>query len=148
MQVVFLKKFLRLDRQARPPTLQSVLALRLAVVLAVSSLLLGAFALPAAAADRGFEPPRTQVAAQEGEGAQDEGGSSLVSRATDPVVVWSLVGLGVFAAAMGALYFFKREVGAFPENPSWVAPISIMQSSTFPDEGDFGDAAPGHGTGH
>jgi hypothetical protein len=78
-------------------------------------------------------------AAQEAGPSEDSPGD-----AWGEVVIWGVFGLGIFALAGGALYFFKRQVGGFPENPSWVAPITIMRSKDLPDEGDFGDQSPSH----
>ncbi|WP_322795641.1 hypothetical protein [Tepidiforma sp.] len=68
----------------------------------------------------------------------------LVQAATDvlPAVTWSLLAAGVFCLVLGILYLLKRQVGGFPENPSWVAPISIMRSRDLPAEDDSHD---GHG---
>jgi hypothetical protein len=54
-----------------------------------------------------------------------------------PMVIWSLVGIGVAVAVGGTFYLLKRRIGGFPANPSWVAPISIEPSSTFPE--DYGN---------
>lgn len=62
-------------------------------------------------------------------GAGDGGGTDIST-----VVIWSLVGVGVFMLALGILYLFKRQVGGFPENPLWVAPISITRSRDLPSE--------------
>lgn len=64
-----------------------------------------------------------------------------------PVVLWSLAGAAVFAVVLGVLYLLKRQVGGFPENPEWVAPISIMRSRDLPADDDthgHGDAHGGH----
>ena len=116
---------------------------RFAVRLLLLTVLCGAIAAPAAAlaAQQDPGPHRQVVAAQEAQ-PQDGGGNSGLGSA----VIWSLVGIGIFAVALGAFYYFKRQVGGFPENPSWVAPITIMPSKDFPDEADFGEpATPGHG---
>lgn len=57
-------------------------------------------------------------------------------------VLWSLAGVAVFAVGLGVLYLLKRQVGGFPENPDWVAPISIMRSRDLPAEDSDGH---GHG---
>lgn len=66
-----------------------------------------------------------------------------------PVALWTflaVVGAGLIG---GVLYLFKRRIGAFPKNPAWVAPITIMRSADAPDEGAFGEAAAdGHGAHH
>ncbi|MGH2608582.1 MAG: hypothetical protein ACRDHF_05780 [Tepidiformaceae bacterium] len=117
---------------------------RLAIVLTLL-LTLSVFAAPAAAfaADGSAAPVEVAV------DAQDDGGSPFTDApgsGWSAVVIWTLVGLVVVAAVLGVLYFMKRQVGGFPDNPSWVAPITIMESKDFPDEGDFGDeaAAPSH----
>jgi len=86
----------------------------------------------------------------EGEEAAEEhsgGSSSFIGGPewTDArsMALWSLIGVGVFGGALGVLYLFKRKVGGFPENPTWVAPISIMPASDLP--GDDGGA---HGAEH
>lgn len=87
-------------------------------------------------------------AQEEGHGEEEAGATSERRDGLGSVVVWSLVSLGIFALVLGAFYFFKRQVGGFPENPEWVAPITIMASKDFADEGDFGDAGPtAHGSG-
>ena len=75
-------------------------------------------------------------------GEQTAGGSPGVL----DTVIWSLVGVGVFALVLGILYLFKRQVGAFPENPSWVAPISIQRSRDLP--ADDSHAHQGHADEH
>ncbi len=79
------------------------------------------------------------VDAQEGEGDSEQGADTATERrdGLDSVVIWSLAGLGIFALVLGAFYFFKRQVGGFPENPSWTAPITIMPSRDFADDEDF-----------
>lgn len=119
--------------------------IRIAIVLALL-LILAVLALPASASTSPPGPDAgVSVHAQEEE---DEGGSSFadVPGGLNAMVVWSIVGLGIVAAVLGFFYFMKRQVGGFPENPSWVAPITIMPSKDFPDEGDFGDepTAPAH----
>lgn len=83
------------------------------------------------------------------EAAEDhsEGASSFIGGPewTDArsMALWSLIGVTIFGGGLGVLYLFKRRVGGFPENPTWVAPISVMLASDLP--GDDGDA---HGAGH
>lgn len=78
--------------------------------------------------------PAFVVSAQETSG---DGGTDVV-----PVAAWTIVGIAIFAAVFGMFYLFKRRIGGFPRNPSWVAPITIMPSREFADEGDFGDQVP------
>jgi hypothetical protein len=85
--------------------------------------------------------------------ADDEGGHATTSAAegTDvvPPALWSLAGVAVGAVVMGTLYLFKRRVGGFPENPSWVAPISIMRSRDLPsDAAGHADVHDNHSAGH
>jgi hypothetical protein len=64
-------------------------------------------------------------------------------RAVEPMLIWMAIGVTISAVCLGALYLFKRRIGAFPKNPAWTAPISIMRSSDLP-----GDRDPhGHGAG-
>jgi hypothetical protein len=104
----------------------SLLLAALLALAAVSPVLAGTLASPSAA---------PAAAYQEGE---EEDENDVV-----PVAVWTTVGVVAGAVVFGVLYLFKRRIGGFPKNPSWVAPISIERSETFPDEGDFGDVAPG-----
>lgn len=86
--------------------------------------------------------------------AQDHGGGSSEGSGVDvvPGLVWSSAAVGVSAVVLGALYLFKKQIGGFPDHPEWTAPIEIMPSSGFPDEGTYGDGdghdAHGHGSHH
>ncbi|MGE0602052.1 MAG: hypothetical protein AB7J35_21830 [Dehalococcoidia bacterium] len=90
--------------------------------------------------------------AQEGGGASHESdGSSFIGGPdwTDvkEVTIWSIVSIAGGSAILGVLYLFKRKVGAFPQNPSWVAPISIMPASELPgDDQELGHADMEHGS--
>ena len=91
------------------------------------------------------------VAAQEGGGPTQAG----ETRDILPVALWSIAGVALGAVVMGTLYLFKRQVGGFPENPSWTAPISIMRSRDLPGDEDLhghGDPhdppSPGHAPAH
>lgn len=104
-------------------------------LLSTLALLTLASAVPALAQDHGGEPT-----------SSGGGGTDVWEVAT-----WSLVGVAIFCLALGILYLFKRQVGGFPENPSWVAPISIQRSRDLPSEpdthghDDHGDShAPAH----
>lgn len=105
--------------------------------------LLAPVASPVVASDAGLpgHALSAAVAAQEGEGEADGAGTSERRDGLDSVVIWSLAGLGIFALLLGAFYFFKRQVGGFPENPSWTAPITIMASKDFVGDEDVGEAA-------
>ena len=114
------------------------------IAAALALLLFSTFADPLAVSAATIDSavyPEQPAPAQEGEPVE----AVPKSDAWGEVVIWSIVGLGIFAAIGGVLYYFKRQVGGFPENPSWVAPITIMESKDFPDEGDFGEPAPSHG---
>ena len=110
-------------------------------LLLAASLSLVALAPAAAfAQDHGDDGAATE---EQGSGSDFIGGPDW-DDAKD-VTIWSMVGIGVFGAVLGVLYLFKRKIGAFPEHPSWVAPISIMPASELP--GDDADAH-GHAAGH
>jgi hypothetical protein len=85
------------------------------------------------------------VRADDGHGSPDpmvqSGGSEVDVVST---VLWSLAGAAIFAVGLGVLYLLKRQVGGFPENPEWVAPISIMRSRDLPADDD----SHGHGDPH
>lgn len=87
------------------------------------------------------------ASADDGHGGAAEG---IVRAASDvlPAVTWSLIAAGVFCLVLGILYLLKRQVGGFPENPSWVAPISIMRSRDLPAEDDTHDAHGSHDSHH
>jgi len=86
--------------------------------------------------------------AEDGHGAPASAGSE---NDVVPAALWSLAGVAAGAVVLGALYFFKRGIGGFPENPSWVAPISITRSRDLPGDGDshgHGDSHGGHAPAH
>jgi len=88
--------------------------LRLALVVALA---FAALALVApAAAQTGPRPPSPPKVA---------GISSLV-------VLWFVAGVGLGVIVMGTLYLFKRQVGGFPENPSWKPPSASCAPATSP----------------
>ena len=125
-------------------TLASDMIRSLAALLILVALLAVAVSPVAASGDRagaGGAPAGSAIDAQEeGHGEEEAGATSERRDGLDSVVIWSLVSLGIFALVLGAFYFFKRQVGGFPENPEWVAPITIMPSKDFADDGDFGEA--------
>ena len=99
---------------------------------------------PLAASGLGASPkePFASIDAQDdGHGDEDAAGAGERRDGLNSVVIWTLAGVGIFAVGLGAFYFFKRQVGGFPENPAWVAPITIMPSKDFPDEADHPDSA-------
>lgn len=57
------------------------------------------------------------------------------------VALWSIASVAAGAVILGVLYTFKRKVGGFPENPSWVAPITIMPSRELPGDDNQGHEA-------
>lgn len=117
------------------------LRLRLALIAVAACIAVGSasavIAAPAA-------PPNTGApvaAAQEAAGGSDH--------RIEPMVLWTVVGVGIGAIALGVLYLFKRQVGGFPQHPTWVAPITIMQSKDSPGDADSHEAtAPGDDHGH
>jgi hypothetical protein len=100
----------------------------------VIALITVAAALPAVAAEAPREPAPIVRSWQPFEAAA--GAHSDIK----PMVFWSIATIAGAATVFGTLYLFKRRIGGFPENPSWVAPITIMPSKNFADEGTFGDA--------
>ena len=98
--------------------------------------------------------PASVMAQDNGDGAEEEhgGGSSFVGGPdwadAKEVTVWSIVSIGGFATLMGVLYLFKRKVGGFPQDPSWVAPISVMKAGDLPDDSEtaHGGEHEAHGT--
>lgn len=123
-----------------------------AALVVVALFLLAAMPLAASAHDEAAPGLDVAVDAQ-AEGHEDgEGAGATTDRSAslDGVAIWTMAALGIFAVVLAVFYFFKRQVGGFPENPAWVAPITIMASKDFADEGDYGEAAPAaHGqAGH
>ena len=51
-----------------------------------------------------------------------------------PTVIWVIVAVLIACVVGGIFYLFKRQVGAFPKNPTWKAPISIMLSRDLPGD--------------
>lgn len=64
---------------------------------------------------------------------------------TTAAAIWSAIGIAIGCVILGVLYLFKKQIGGFPEDPEWVAPISIMLSSELPSDEPVDDAhAPAH----
>jgi hypothetical protein len=61
---------------------------------------------------------------------------TVVGQDVVPMLIWMFVGVGVSALVLGTLYLFKRRVGGFPKNPTWVAPITVMRASDLPGDPD------------
>jgi hypothetical protein len=106
------------------------LPLRLAFLATVALLAVGAV-LPAFALESPSNPSITAAFA-----AAESGGTDVM-----PMVVWSIVTILVAGVVFGTLFLLKRRVGGFPANPTWVAPISVMPSKDFADEGSFSESA-------
>lgn len=87
--------------------------------------------------------PPGEIAPVAHQEASDGGTNDIVTPA-----LWMVAGVTAGGLVLGILYLFKRRVGGFPENPSWVAPISVMRSSTFPVEGDYDEDGATNGHGH
>jgi len=121
--------------------------IRLLAAAAAFALALAAVAPAAAAAQPA--PPLPAVAAQDtgSHGASAESTSSGLSANTDRIL-WSLLAIALAVPLGGIFYLLKKRLGAFPEQPEWVAPISVMRSRDLPDERTYqgSDAAAGsHG---
>lgn len=95
--------------------------------------------LPAAAASDPVGAAEVAAIAQE-QGAN--GGTDVWT-----VVTWTLAAIVGSGLVLGVLYLLKRRVGGFPENPTWVAPITIMPAGENATEETFGLEADHHG-GH
>lgn len=121
---------------------------------ALSLLMAVALAAPAAASeapvipgvDRDFpnqEHEDEEGAAEEEHGEEEEAGGIATTqtneRAVEPMLIWTVAGILAGAVVLTALYMLKRRVGGFPENPDWVAPITIMYAREAP--GGYGDEA-------
>lgn len=107
--------------------------LRLAALAVAALLAIGAAS--ALAAPTAPPPSSPAVRAQEGQAAEHR---------VEPVLLWTAVGVAIGGLALGVLYLLKRQVGGFPEHPSWVAPITIMPSRELPGDTDSHEAtAPG-----
>ena len=57
-------------------------------------------------------------------------------------VIWAVIGVAAASAIGGVLYLLKREVGGFPSDPDWIAPISILRSGESPIDVDDFDEPP------
>ncbi|MGB4861732.1 MAG: hypothetical protein WBO97_04680 [Tepidiformaceae bacterium] len=98
----------------------------------------------------------TAAVAQDQAGARIEeaGGSSFIGGPSwldvREVTIWSLVCIGAGATVLGVLYLLKKRIGGFPENPAWVAPITIMRSRDLPgdEEEEHGFEDSGHAPAH
>lgn len=64
------------------------------------------------------------------------------------MLVWMVAGILAAATILGTLYLFKRRIGAFPRNPTWVAPIAIMKASDLPGDRDPHEATAPDDHGH
>jgi len=99
--------------------------------------------LPASASWIPVEPiPIVRTAAQEGHADDTEGGHDVA-----PMLLWSIAGVAAGGVVLGTLYLLKRQVGGFPANPEWVAPITVMPSRDNADDSTWGNGGDGHGHG-
>lgn len=88
--------------------------------------------------------------------AQEHGEGEPTTTASDSrdwgdvqeVALWSLVAIAGGSVVMGILYLLKKSLGGFPENPSWVAPISVMRSRDLPGDDNQGHEAHADHNGH
>ncbi|MCA9824754.1 MAG: hypothetical protein KC482_16975 [Dehalococcoidia bacterium] len=104
----------------------------LAVIL-VSSSLLGVGSFAAASAASSASDPSPIVRQWDGFQSIEGGGIAV-----EEPIIWSLVAIAAGCIVAATLYLLKREVGGFPENPDWVAPITIMPAGeNAVDESDF-----------
>ncbi len=93
-------------------------------------------------------PETDHAISQQDHGEDDEDaattgeGGAARSTSIQEVVLWSTAVLAASLVVLSALYMLKRRIGAFPDNPDWVAPIQVLYSKDAPDEGYFGDADP------
>ncbi len=95
----------------RPTVLSAIL---------IASALFGFGSLALASAAEAPQPAPI-VRSWDGFQAEDTGGRSI-----EEPVIWSVVALAAGSVICATLYLFKRQVGGFPANPDWVAPITIM----------------------
>ena len=64
--------------------------------------------------------------------------TAIGTHAIEPMVLWSVAAIASGSLLLSVFYLLKRKVGGFPDHPAWVAPITIMPSKNFADEGTFG----------
>jgi hypothetical protein len=111
----------------------------LAAVLLASSLLgFGTFAGASAAASNAEPSPIVR----EWDGFQEA--ASAGSSVREPII-WSVVTIAAGAIVAATLYLLKRQLGAFPANPDWIAPITIMPAGeNAVEESDYPAPPAGH----
>lgn len=117
-------------RRLRLQSDMKTLPLRLALLFVVAFLAFSAV-MPAGA----LELPRDPASVVPVLSPAESAGTDVM-----PMVVWSTVTILGAGVVFGTLYLLKRRVGGFPANPAWVAPITIMPSKDFADEGSFGES--------
>ncbi len=110
---------------------------RLIVLLAMLALLLGATMPQGAHAMPAANGPLTPELRAQG---QEQHAASPTTDQFDERILWSLLAVALVVPAGGIFYLLKKRLGAFPENPEWVAPISIMRSRDLPDEHTYAGA--------
>ncbi len=112
--------------------------LQLLLLAATVTISFGA-ALPVAAASTHREPVPIVREYDPQERSESSGGGT-----TTPII-WAVVGVAAASMVGGVLYLLKREVGGFPADPDWVAPITILRSSDSPEDvADFDEAPQDH----
>lgn len=111
-------------------------------LLIVAALVAGGAALPAVAASDPADPAPIVREWRPWQSEEDSGTTDVET------VIWAVIGVGIAAATLGTLYLLKRQLGGFPEHPTWVAPISIIRSQDLPDETTFGENGTPAGSGH
>lgn len=92
------------------------------LLLAVAATISFGAALPVAAAATQREP--TPIVREYDPQERGEGSGN-----TTTPIIWAVIGIAAASAIGGTLYLLKREVGGFPTDPDWVAPITILRSS-------------------
>jgi hypothetical protein len=121
--------------------------------LIIASAILGVIVLGTAgtASASGRREPTPLVSELRAPG-QEHGGSSADGEGGDVStrVIWTIAGVAGGVVIFGTLYLLKRRLGGFPQNPTWVAPITIMPSRENADDTTWGDGdvAGAHGSHH
>ncbi|GBD24149.1 hypothetical protein HRbin29_01823 [bacterium HR29] len=102
----------------------------------------------AASVDMAHSAPSAPAQETGGHGEARGGDASGVSANTERIL-WSVLAIALAVPIAGVFYLLKKRLRAFPENPEWVAPISVMRSRDLPDEHTYeGGEAAGTGHGH
>lgn len=125
---------------------------RVALLATAAALAIAAGLSTIRAAELPVVPATTQIVLQQQDsaGSGDQSVRTISAQVDDAVegtdivkvAIWTAVGVTIGGVVLGTFYLLKRRMGGFPENPPWVAPITIMESKDFPDEDTFGDQVP------